>query len=180
MTRRFYIATMPRSGSAWLANLFNVGPTISTATHEAIRQSWKADHSIEWPEVDWPHGVIGCDLALWPGVIPPGNMRLVVVQRDDDEVAASMRRLGVPHVDRMVEQCRRGIEQLKRRKHALVVDYFDLFDVQTLELIQNRIGVWLDHNRIRSLLGVNVQANTWSPHYTHGPGFEAFLEDRLA
>lgn len=180
---RSYIATMPRSGSAWLANLFDVTPAISTSIHEPIRQSWMHDHSIEWPNDD-AGGVqvaVGCDLALWPEYVPGGAFAsVVVVDRPDDEVMRSLIRLGVKDTaEPLVRACREGIEKLKRRPGVLTVDFDELFNARTLERIQAMVGVYLDPRRTRALAGVSIQAMVHSANYVSGPGFADYLVERL-
>jgi hypothetical protein len=180
MSKHFYIATMPRSGSAWLANLITTGA--SFAHHEILRQTYsRGPIEPRWIGGYEFEGAVGCDLSLWTNAMIDGP--IVLVRRDPEEAYRSSVRVAGNVAQ---GQCRALVTECSATMHnlssiaELVVDFNDLFRVDTIIDIGRALGLpaW-DAMRVKQLLGVNVQAAVNSRFYVGSKQFREVLGNRL-
>lgn len=166
--RTFFIFSLPRSRTAWLANFLTHGNT--HCFHEALISCHRAsDLRPIFEEAKKP--IVGnCDclnvlvaddlLATFP------ESRIVVVERDIEEVGESLSALGSWSPD-MVMWMRDGLEHVKAKYAPLVVPYEALGTLEGCEQIWNLCigplassgdsGTHFDRRRWEMLDALNVQ-----------------------
>lgn len=134
--RRFLIYSTPRSGSAWLSNFLTYGG--SFCQHEPLADGG----GIYFP--DYPvSGAIDTGAAIL-GYIPPDGVEVFHLCRNKQEVADSLKRIGLPTYD------------LSRYKSGF--QYRDLFDIDYLEIVWGVVTkLPFDRNRAEMLIEMNVQ-----------------------
>lgn len=134
--RRFLIYSTPRSGSAWLSNFLTYGG--SFCQHEPLAHG----NGIYWPE--YPvSGAIDTG-AAYIGYKPPEGVEIFHLARDKQEVAASLKKMGLPSYDLTAYK-----SQFR---------YRDLFDVDYLEVLWGVVThLPFDRNRTEALIEMNVQ-----------------------
>jgi hypothetical protein len=142
----FLILSLPRSGSAWLANFLTYGPVY--CYHEPM-----AEGSLEQLQPQAPlTGAIDTGAWMWPELIPAG-VRLFALAREPRRVSRSLRAVDLPDDP--------DFAKFRETTSGLVTfDYERLFEVEYLR------GVWraiaggdatFHGERARRLISFNVQ-----------------------
>lgn len=133
--RRFFIYSTPRSGSAWLANYLTYGG--SFCQHEPLANGG-------WYPADYPvSGAIDTG-AAFIGYKPFLDVEVFYLARNHTEVAASLKRIGLPAYD--LSAYKSGFQ------------YRDLFDIDYLEVLWGLVThLPFDRDRTEMLLEMNVQ-----------------------
>lgn len=123
----YFILGLPRSRLAWLANAMTHGnsaclfeATLGSASIDDLAVKLLSTASHAPGNADCANALIlGRLLERWPPA------RLVVVTRDTDAVAKSLRRLGV-EPDQRLDDIRRGLEDASLLDQTLVVPFQDV------------------------------------------------------
>lgn len=134
--RRFFIFSTPRSGSAWLSVFLTYGG--SFCQHEPLVHG-KGVYFPEYPV----SGAIDTGAAFIK-YVPPEGVDIFHLARDKQEVAESLKRMGLPSYDLTAYK-----SQFR---------YLDLFDVDYLEVLWGVVTkLPFDRNRTEALIEMNVQ-----------------------
>lgn len=134
--RRFFIYSTPRSGSAWLSNYLTYAG--SFCQHEPLVHG----NGVYFPS--YPvSGAIDTG-AAFIGYVPPEGVEIFHLARDKQEVADSLKRIGLKSYD--LSAYRSGFR------------YRDLFDINYLEVLWGLVTkLPFDRNRTEALIEMNVQ-----------------------
>ncbi len=177
MTSRFFVATMPRSRSAWLSVLLTTPGHY--VLHEAVRTHgvFREDGRVS---VNYPEGVsgaTGCDLALWPSVIDAGAPLVVVWREPGVSRKSAVRASGqVSETELLVERCVEGLLSLRSDADHWV-DFEDLRYSDNVVTLAQVLGVEVSLENVQRMQDYIVEYNP--ERYSGAPGFAGVLRERL-
>lgn len=169
--RNFLILGLPRSRTAWLANLLTRGDSL--CHHELSNRGLAAREIAEVMSTGAKYvGNSDCGAALTARelleLMP--SLRVVIVERDRDSVLESFAKVSGKTVEELpianfVNRTLEALEKLKRR--ALVVDFKDLDKSEVAEKIWHHClgDVPFPKEQFEVLRGLNVQME---PQFIHG------------
>lgn len=153
----FLVLSLPRSGSTWCANWLTTHA--SFCLHDPLAHRSLDDLAA----LDMSRRQLGAACtALWafPDWCERHVKRVLILERDPDEVNASLSRLGVGSIPQ-------AMLTLFRAMPGERVPYKSLFDQVNARWIWDRLGIIgeFDEDRHRALVNMNVQPNlkTWRP-----------------
>ena len=159
--RPFFILSLPRSRTAWLANLLTFGD--SFCFHEPLL-------GVEW--IADLHRTFSASNAKYVGCADAGasffvdtiancfpSAPVVVIRRDVDEVDASCKRIGLEMEHRTLCVMDNLLNHAARWPRAISVRYSELSFIDSLRTIWNHCAQpgAFNENRARSLMGMNIQ-----------------------
>jgi hypothetical protein len=166
--KNFFILALPRSRTAWLANLFTTGEVF--CFHDASRMVQYDLPSVlrHSPETATYVGDSDNGLALFPHALKDfPNAPIVVVERDAAEVRASLgklashQRLPREYLDQMTELTWDRLQSVRTLPQCkMVVAYEDLDDVDVLEEMWNALvpqAAPFDRARAEHLMDFHVE-----------------------
>ena len=169
--RNFLILGLPRSRTAWLANLFTRGDSL--CHHELSNRGLDAKGMAEVMSAGAKYvGNSDCGAALKAKelleLMP--SLRVVIVERDQDSVLESFAKVSGKTVeelplDEFVDRTLEALEELKGL--ALVVNFKDLDKSEVVEKIWHHClgGVEFPKEQFEVLRSLNVQME---PQFIHG------------
>ncbi len=162
MNGRFFITGLPRSRTAWLANLFTVQN--SQCVHEPSHDFATLDDLGTWWESATPSARLGLSdhgMGWWlEEIIEAYQPRVLLIERPAAQAYAALRAMGMP--DQVMEYLR----ELQRRQnlmrsHAdvLCVPFHKLDDARTMERAWFHVlpGIPFDEGRFHYLKRFNIQ-----------------------
>ena len=158
--KNFFILSLPRSRTAWLANFltyensycFHEG-LLSCKNISAMRQLFESTGK---PTV----GNSDCGNMLFLDELRDDfpEAKFVIIDRPVDEVIDELHEIGLIYFDpKVMELTAQELAVAKRTMDALVVDYRDLDENACRHIWQYCIGTPFDEHRWRMLDGLDIQ-----------------------
>jgi hypothetical protein len=151
----FFIASLPRSRTAWLANFLSYGP--SHCFHEPMSDFPLEDYPILLNSPGTPFAGVADSLnclVMEQLIDMFPRARVVVVRRDIEEVAKSVQDAFHIKCWQMLERMDRELTRIESAYHPLVIEYRKFDAAKIWKFL---FGVHpLNHHRLEMLEGFNV------------------------
>lgn len=162
--RTFFVLSLPRCRTAWLANFLTYGE--SYCFHEGLIGCRKAADLAE-KFASTGKQIVGnadCGNVLFldelKRVFP--ESRLVIIDRNLDDVLESLVGMdGEFHNTERVERAAAALEWAKAHHDALTIDYDDLNEQGCRKIMEHCTGQPFDLNRWKMLDGMDIQIDGW-------------------
>lgn len=164
--KTFFICALPRSRTAWLANLLTYGdsfcfhePAVGLASFTELRRLFESTGRGVVGSADCGNAWIVDGLAReFP------DSRFVVVRRPLQEVRQGMLEMGLPD-NGTLEKSAIMLDYTVRTYSHISLDADDLGDPEAVKMLCDYVGAPFDLARFNLLTALNVQAN---PHHLAG------------
>ena len=158
---RFYVAALPRSGTAWTSVLLTTPH--SFCLHEAVK--WGDPESAMARRPEPMAGTACTGLPLYYNQLTPGPV--AVIWRDPEDVKAALERTSAPEIADLVDRAIPALESMAADADV-VVPFTELFtDPETPARLQRTLLGEADPERIAQLQWLRVEtdlereANQW-------------------
>jgi hypothetical protein len=122
----YFIASLPRSRTAWLANFLTYGP--SYCFHEPM-------HQVPLAQYPWLLGSVGTEFVGSSDCVNSVVMdqlidmfpvaKIVVIRRNMVKVKESLAKIGLPSTGIWLEKMDQALNRIVRAYRPLVIDYID-------------------------------------------------------